>query len=220
VHLSTDFKDRFKDSAAKLNLFKIKADLECDESISSYPTTFHANFIFNRMVALHTHIMTEKGNNLEAQVDLLARLAKNIYGGTELVYDDKAKALILLKYGLFWKAQKNFNLGLEYNHIGDRQSLDGTIYHKASAYTKIASSFSLDMASKKIGLKTAVEHELDAKTTLKSRIDNFGALDLALTSSLSDKLSATFSTGGNLSGFFSGKSSDESYSGLSFKFSL
>lgn len=59
--------------------------------------------------------MTEKGNNLEAQVDVLARLTKNVYGGGEIIYDDKAKSLILSKYGLFWKVEKNYTLSAEYN---------------------------------------------------------------------------------------------------------
>ena len=137
-----------------------------------------------------------------------------------MIYDDKAKALIMLKYGLFWKAQKNFNLGLEYNHIGDKTSLDGTVYHNVNPFTKIGSTFSLDFTSKKIGMKTAIETKLDETTTVKSRIDNFGALDLVFSSRLSDKLEASFSTGGNMSAFFSGRSNDEAYSGLAFKFTL
>ena len=64
LKLSTDFKDRFKDSAAKLNLAKLEADLECDESTFTYPSTFHSKLIFNRMIALHAQIMTERGNTL------------------------------------------------------------------------------------------------------------------------------------------------------------
>ncbi len=66
LRLQTDFKDRFKDSAASMNLFKLQADLECDEQTFTYPSTFHAKFIFAKMVALHAKIMTERGNNLEA----------------------------------------------------------------------------------------------------------------------------------------------------------
>lgn len=46
--------------------------------------------------------MTERGNNLEAQLDVMARVYKDIFAGGEIVYDDKAKSLILRKYGLFW----------------------------------------------------------------------------------------------------------------------
>jgi hypothetical protein len=53
LNLSTDFKDRFKDTALKMNLFKLEADLECDEATFTYPTTFQAKFIFARMIAAH-----------------------------------------------------------------------------------------------------------------------------------------------------------------------
>jgi len=46
--------------------------------------------------------MTEKGNNLEAQVDLFANVYRNVYAGGEIIYDDKAKSLILSKYGVWW----------------------------------------------------------------------------------------------------------------------
>lgn len=137
-----------------------------------------------------------------------------------MIYDDKAKGIIFLKYGLFCKAVKNFNIGLEYNHIGDKYSVDGSVYHKASAQTTVGSTFCLDLNTKKIGMKAAFDHKLDAQTTLKTRFDNFGALDVTATSKLSDKLTASFTTGGNVSAFFSGKTNDEAYSGLNFKFSL
>lgn len=203
-----------------MNLLTLEADLECDENTFTYPTTFHANMIFNRMIALHTQIMTEKGNNLEAQIDILARLTKNVYGGTELIYDDKAKGLIFLKYGLFWKVEKNFNVGVEYNHIGDKYSLDGSVYHRATPLTSVGSTFSLDFNTKKIGMKAAFNHTLDAHTAIKTRVDSFGALDVTATAKISDKLTASFTTGGNISAFFSGKTNDEAYSGLNFKFSL
>lgn len=76
LKLTTDFKDRFKDSAAKLTGFKIEADLECDEHTHTYPTTFHSNLKFNNLAALHTQVMTEKGNNLQAQLDIYARIYK------------------------------------------------------------------------------------------------------------------------------------------------
>lgn len=91
------------------------------------------------MIAMHTQVMTEKGNNLEAQIDLLARLSKNVYGGGEIIYDDKAKSMILSKYGLFWKADKNYNLSVEYNQIGDKKTVEGCVYHKASPTTTIGS---------------------------------------------------------------------------------
>lgn len=83
--------------------------------------------------------MTEKANNLEAQVDVLARLTKNVYGGGEIIYDDKAKSLILSKYGLFWKAAKNFSLSLEYNQVGDKNTVEAAVYHKANENTTVGS---------------------------------------------------------------------------------
>ncbi len=54
-----------------------------------------------------------------AQTDLIVRVIKSLYGGVKIVYDDKAKIIDMQRYGLFWKAQKNMLLGLEYNHTGD-----------------------------------------------------------------------------------------------------
>jgi len=55
---------------------------------------------------------------------------------------------------------------------------------------------------------------------LKGRVDNFGSLDLAVSSHLSSNLKATFTTGMNASGIFHGKTHDESYAGVQFKFTL
>lgn len=96
------------------------------------------------MVGLHAQLMTERGNNLEAQVDILAKLYKGVYGGGELIYDDKAKSVILSKYGLFWKAQKNFNIALELNQIGDKQTVDASFYHAANPNTTVGTTFSYD----------------------------------------------------------------------------
>jgi hypothetical protein len=54
------------------------------------------------------------------QADIIARLTKSLYGGAKIIYDNKAQAVELQRYGLFWKAQKNLLVGLEYNHTGDR----------------------------------------------------------------------------------------------------
>lgn len=48
------------------------------------------------------------------------RLTKNVYGGGELIYDDKAKSLILRRYGLFYKYNKACNMSLEYSLVGDK----------------------------------------------------------------------------------------------------
>jgi hypothetical protein len=48
------------------------------------------------------------------------RLTKNVYGVGELIYDDKAKSLILRRYGLFYKYNKACNMSLEYSLVGDK----------------------------------------------------------------------------------------------------
>lgn len=51
-------------------------------------------------------------------------------------------------------------------------------------------------------------------------MNHIGIWDLAFTAKVTDQLQATFTTGGSTKGIFDGKVGDESYSGLSFKFSL
>ncbi len=132
----------------------------------------------------------------------MTRLTKNFYGGGELIYDDKARSLILSRYGLFWKCQKNFNLGLEYIQMGDKCTIEGTVYHKANDTTKVGSTFSYDCNLKRVGVISAVEKELDDKTTLQARVDNLGATDVLLVGKISKSLEATFSAGANASAFF------------------
>jgi hypothetical protein len=164
--------------------------------------------------------MTEKGNNLEAQVDVYAKVYKNIYAGGEIIYDDKAKALILSKYGLFCKVQKGFNLALELSKVGDKQTVDGSFYHQANPNTTVGSTFSYDLQFHKIGVTTAVQHKIDESTSVKARVDNLGTTDIVLRGKLSPNLEASFQTGCNLSGFFHGKTHDEAYSGVNFKITL
>jgi hypothetical protein len=52
LNLVADWKDRFAKSA-KLDKFKLKADLECDEDNQIYPTTFHAYLVFLNKIAFH-----------------------------------------------------------------------------------------------------------------------------------------------------------------------
>lgn len=72
--LTSDFKDRYFNTGAKLNHLSFSADIECDEAHRTYPTTFHANMLFNNLVGAHAQVMTERGNNLEAQLDVYAKL--------------------------------------------------------------------------------------------------------------------------------------------------
>lgn len=220
LSLASNFKDRLKDTAAKINHCKVSADLECDEATFYYPTTFHAHLQFNKMIGLHAQLMTERGNNLEAQIDVLAKLYRGVYGGGELIYDDKAKSVILSKYGLFWKAQKNFNIALELNQIGDKQTLDASFYHQANPNTTVGTTFSYDTQIRKIGVTTAVSHRVDEATSIKTRVNNHGEADIVLRGTLTPTLIAEFSAGCNLSGFFHGKTHDESYTGINLKFVL
>lgn len=84
------------------------------------------------------------------------RLTKSVYGGGEIIYDDLAKSLILSKYGLFWKYNPDFNLGLEYSQIGDKKTINGTVFHKASGTTQVGSAFIYDIEHKCVGVTTAV----------------------------------------------------------------
>ena len=90
-----------------------------------------------KIFAIHAQLMSSNAKQpvLMAQTDMIARLTKNIYGGAKIVYDDKAKAIDMQKYGLFWKAQKNFLVGLEYNQVGDKSSVDASFNHKIDIST-------------------------------------------------------------------------------------
>lgn len=123
VQLTANWGDQFKEStgALKVEGLKVQADLECDEAAFVYPTTFQVQAVLMKMIALHAQVMNNNARQpvVMAQTDIIARLTKTLYGGAKIVYDDKAKSLEMQKYGLFWKAYKNFLIGLEYNHIGD-----------------------------------------------------------------------------------------------------
>lgn len=75
---------------------------------------------------------------------MIARVTKKLYGGAKIVYDDKARSLEMIKYGLFFKAQKNFLVGLEYNHTGDKCLLEASINHKVDLDTQVGSLISYD----------------------------------------------------------------------------
>jgi hypothetical protein len=150
----------------------------------------------------------------------LARLTKNVYGGGEIVYNDKAKSLILSKYGVFWKYSKDFSLGLELSKVEDKQSLEYTCFHQPTETTSIGANFSLDMTTRKISAKTALHKKLDENTSTQSRIDNLGNVDLLFKSKLASNLEATFSTGANVSAIFHGKTHGNTYSGVNFKFTI
>ena len=164
--------------------------------------------------------MTEKGNNLEAQLDVYARLYRDLFAGGEIVYDDKARSLILRKYGLFWQTRLWFSTAFEYSKVGDKETLDTSFYHIVNPWTVIGSTFSYNTQFRKIGVTTAVAHAVDDNISYKARVNNHGDVDFLLRGRLSPSLTAEFTSGCNLSGFFHGKTHDEAYSGLNFKFTL
>ena len=110
----------------------------------------------------------------------------------------------MTRYGLFCKVQKNFLCGLEYNHIGDLKAIEATINHKVNLDTSVGSSIVYDLERKRLSNKNVIERRLDPNTTVKAKIDNLGLFDLAVTGNLSQTLSATFTTGGNIASFFNG----------------
>lgn len=71
-----------------------------------YPVTLQAQAVAFKMLALHVQIMSNNARPpvMMGEADLVARLTKRIYGGAKVVYDDKAKAVDLKRYGVFWKA--------------------------------------------------------------------------------------------------------------------
>lgn len=79
--------------------------------------------------------MTEKGNNLEAQLDVYTKLYKDLSAGGEIIYDDKAKSLILSKYGLVWNTKDGFSAAVEYSKVGDKESVDASFFHQGSPNT-------------------------------------------------------------------------------------
>lgn len=220
IRLTTDFKDRYYNTGAKLNHLSLNAELECDEAHKTYPTTFNAFLQYDNMIGVHAKVMTEKGNNLEAQLDLYAKLYRDIYAGGEIIYDDKAKSLIFSKYGLFWQARLFFSAALEYSKVGDKETIDASFYHIANPFTVIGSTFSYNTQFHKIGVTTAISHNVDENISYKGRVNNHGDIDFLLRGKISPTLTAEFTSGCNLSGFFHAKTHDEAYTGLNFKFSL
>lgn len=139
------------------------------------------------MLAVHVQLMSNNAKSpvMMGQTDIVARLTKRLYGGAKIVYDDKAKAFDMQKYGFFWKAQKNFLIGLEYNQVGDRQFVDASFNHKINKTTSVGNTVSYDIVSKKISSITVLEKMLEAGSTVKAKVDSNGIYDLSLTADLS-----------------------------------
>ena len=122
LQISSDWKDRFEKTALKISSLKLKANCECDESNKVYPTTFNAYLKFATCSALHVGFMSSNTKQpvLEAEADIFSKLYQNLYGGAQITYDDKAKALTVFKYGLLYKAFKGYSLSAEYSRVGDK----------------------------------------------------------------------------------------------------
>lgn len=96
-------------------------------------------------------------------------------------------------------------VGLEYSQVGDKQLVDATFNHKVDKDTSVGSTVSYDLKQKRISTKTVIEKRVDADgTVIKGKVDNTGFFDVALTGTISPSLSATFSTGGNVSSIING----------------
>jgi len=85
-----------------------------------------------------------------SQADVIARITKNLYGGAKLIYDDKARTLEMTRYGMFWKAQKNLLVGLEYNHTGDLSAIEASFNHKVNLDTSVGSTVIYDLNKKSL----------------------------------------------------------------------
>lgn len=211
--------DQLKEN--QVEALKLKADIECNEAAFVYPTTFHAQCVLMKMLAVHAHVMSNNAPRdpvVMAQTDVIARLTKTLYGGAKVIYDSKGSTFDLQRYGLFWKAEKNLLLGLELCTIGDQRRLEASINHRANPTTQLGTLVSLDLDRKVVSTKGVIEKSFDNETTLKGRVDNLGLFDLSLTGSLSPTLKATFSTGGSVSSFINSGPSSSTYAGISLNF--
>jgi hypothetical protein len=128
--------------------------------------------------------------------------------------------LILSKYGVFWQTRPAFATAVEYSKIGDKETVDASFFHIANPNTTVGSTFSYDTKINKIGVTTALSHAVDENVSLKSRVNNHGDIDLMVKGKLSPSLTAEFTTGCNISGFFHAKTHNEAYSGINLKFTL
>ena len=100
-------------------------------------------------------------------------MTKTVYGGAKIIYDDKARSLEMIKYGVFVKAEKNFLVGLEYSQTGDKCSIDCSLNHKVDLSTQVGSVISYDCSQHKVSSTTVVERKLSPDgTTIKAKIDN------------------------------------------------
>jgi hypothetical protein len=62
----------------------------------------------------------------------------------------------MMRFGLFWKAQKGLLMALEYHRLGDKRAVEATVHHKVSANTVVGSTLIYDVDYKKFLTKTAL----------------------------------------------------------------
>lgn len=74
--------------------------------------------------------------------------------------------------------------------------------------TSLGSKAKWDLNYKSISNTFALEHKMNNESTIKGRVDTFGKTDFVIKNKLSDQLTAIFTTGGNISGFFNPKNID------------
>jgi hypothetical protein len=147
-------------------------------------------------------------------------LRNDLWAGAKVIYDDKAKAVELLRYGLFWRTRPQFLWAFEYNRVGDKSNFQSSLYHKVSKTTKIGSVFKYDIDFKRFHSHTSVQTKVTDDTIFKVKAGHHGDIDTSLTARLAPYLKSTVSVGGNASNFFQGKTNDSAYLGIAFNFNL
>lgn len=118
-HISSNWGNRFKDSALQLTHFKLAANLECNTEEKTYPDTFKAELVFADRVAVEAKVECDYNNSsLDVETNLLASVTDQISVGFHLQYNDKAKTLIKQEYGIFLRPYANNFLPLSsYNFL-------------------------------------------------------------------------------------------------------
>ena len=73
LHLTSDHKDSFKDSALNLTQLKFAAKLECHVPEKDYTDTFKASMVFSDRVAVEAKVICDfLAHKLELETNLLA----------------------------------------------------------------------------------------------------------------------------------------------------
>jgi len=62
IQLTANWGDQLKETMS-ISGFKFQADIECDESLFIHPTTFSAQGVFMKMIALHAQVMSNNARD-------------------------------------------------------------------------------------------------------------------------------------------------------------